>query len=174
MTKGLWQDDARYLDAYWNTLPGLWVHGDFVRRDPDGMYYILGRSDDTIKVSGKRTGPTEIENLLTATGTVSEVAVIGVPDESKGSALVCVCVPMPGVVADEALRQRLSKAVVDGMGTSYRPKSVVFADELPKTRNLKVMRRVVRAVYQGGDPGDLSALVNPQAVEDLRQRFADS
>ena len=81
---------------------------------------------------------------------------------------------MPGVVADEALRQRLSKAVVDGMGTSYRPKSVVFADELPKTRNLKVMRRVVRAVYQGGDPGDLSALVNPQAVEDLRQRFADS
>ena len=174
MTKSLWKDDARYLDSYWNTLPGLWVHGDFVRHDADGMYYVLGRSDDTIKVSGKRTGPTEIENLLTATGTVSEVAVIGVPDESKGSALVCVCVPMPGVVADDALRQRLSKAVVDGMGTSYRPKSVVFAEELPKTRNLKVMRRVVRAVYQGGDPGDLSALVNPQAVEDLRLRMAGS
>ncbi len=172
MTKSLWKDDARYLDSYWNPMPGLWVHGDFVRRDADGMYYVLGRSDDTIKVSGKRTGPTEIENLLTATGTVSEVAVIGVPDESKGSALVCVCVPMPGVNADEALRQRLSKAVVDGMGTSYRPRAVVFADELPKTRNLKVMRRVVRAVYQNGDPGDLSALVNPHTVDDLRRRFA--
>ncbi len=174
MTKSLWKNDARYLESYWSTLPGLWFHGDFVRHDPDGMYYVLGRSDDTIKVSGKRTGPTEIENLLTGTGTVSEVAVIGVPDEAKGSALICVCVPMPGVVADEALRQRLSKAVVDGMGASYRPKSVVFADELPKTRNLKVMRRVVRAVYQGGDPGDLSALVNPHAVEDLRQRIQAS
>lgn len=172
MTKSLWQDDARYFDSYWSQMPGLWVHGDFVRRDPDGMYYVLGRSDDTIKMSGKRTGPTEIENLLTATGAVSEVAVIGVTDESKGSALVCVCVLMPGVSADEALRQRLSKAVVDGMGTSYRPKAVVFAEELPKTRNLKVMRRVVRAVYQGVDPGDLSALVNPHTVEDLRRRFA--
>jgi acetyl-CoA synthetase len=172
MTRSLWKDDARYFDSYWNQMPGLWVHGDFVRRDADGMYYVLGRSDDTIKVSGKRTGPTEIENLLTATGTVSEVAVIGVPDESKGSALVCVCVPMPGVNADEALRQRLSRAVVEGMGTSYRPRAVVFADELPKTRNLKVMRRVVRAVYQNGDPGDLSALVNPHTVDDLRRRFA--
>lgn len=169
MTKSLWKDDQRYMESYWNTFPGLWVHGDFVRHDADGMYYVLGRSDDTIKVSGKRTGPTEIENLLTATGTVSEVAVIGVPDESKGSALVCVCVPMPGALADDVLRHRLSKAVVDGMGASYRPKSVVFAEELPKTRNLKVMRRVVRAVYQGSDPGDLSALVNPQAVEDLRR-----
>ena len=173
MTRSLWKDDARYLESYWETLPGLWVHGDFVRRDPDGLYYVLGRSDDTIKVSGKRTGPTEIENLLTATGTVSEVAVIGVPDESKGSALVCVCVPMPGVAADAALQKRLSAAVVEGMGASYRPRTVLFVDELPKTRNLKVMRRVVRAVYQGSDPGDLSALVNPHTVEDLRRRLSN-
>ena len=102
MTRSLWRDDARYLESYWNRIPGFWVHGDFVRRDPDGLYYILGRSDDTIKVSGKRTGPTEIENLLTATGTVSEVAAIGVPDPVKGSAIVCVCVPMPGLAADAA------------------------------------------------------------------------
>jgi acetyl-CoA synthetase len=148
------------------------VHGDFVRRDPDGLYYILGRSDDTIKVSGKRTGPTEIENLLTATGTVSEVAVIGVPDEVKGSAIVCVCVPMPGVPANEHLARRLSQAVVEGMGVSYRPRQVLFVDELPKTRNLKVMRRVVRAVFQDANPGDLTALVNPQSVDELRRRLS--
>jgi acetyl-CoA synthetase len=173
MTRSLWRDDVRYLESYWNLIPGFWVHGDFVRRDPDGLYYILGRSDDTIKVSGKRTGPTEIENLLTATGTVSEVAAIGVPDPVKGSTIVCVCVPMPGVEAGAALAQRLSQAVVDGMGASYRPAAVVFVDELPRTRNLKVMRRVVRAVYVGGDPGDLSALVNPHTVENLRRHFRD-
>lgn len=170
MTKSLWKNDQRYLESYWSTLPGLWVHGDFARRDADGLYYILGRSDDTIKVSGKRTGPTEIENLLTATGAVSEAAVIGVPDPVKGSAIVCVCVAMPGVAGDAALAARLSQAVVEGMGASYRPRTVLFVDELPKTRNLKVMRRVVRAVFQGGDAGDLSALVNPHSVEQLRRR----
>ena len=91
-TKGLWRDPERYLDTYWRTLPGLWVHGDFARRDEDGLFYIVGRSDDTIKVSGKRTGPAEIEGLLMATGAVSEAAAIGVADELKGSAIVCVCV----------------------------------------------------------------------------------
>lgn len=172
MTKSLWKDDARYLEAYWNIIPGLWVHGDFAMRDADGLYYILGRSDDTIKVSGKRTGPSEIEGLLMETGKLAEAAVIGVPDAMKGSAIVCVCVPMPKVAPDEALARELSQAVVAGMGSSYRPRHVIFARELPKTRNLKIMRRVVRAVYEGGDPGDLSALVNPEAVDDLRRRFA--
>lgn len=172
MTKSLWKDDARYLDSYWNTIPGIWVHGDFAMRDEDGLYYILGRSDDTIKVSGKRTGPSEIEGLLMETAKLSEVAVIGVPDPVKGSAIVCVCVPMPGVAPDKSLEDILSKAVVAGMGTSYRPKQVVFVNELPKTRNMKIMRRVVRAVFRGDSPGDLSALVNPEAVNELRQKIA--
>ncbi len=170
-TKSLWRDDARYLDSYWNTIPGLWVHGDFAMRDEDGLYYILGRSDDTIKVSGKRTGPSEIETLLTGTGKVSEAAVIGVPDELKGSAIVCVCVPMPGVAADAALEQELSAAVVSGMGTSYRPRQVLLVSDLPKTRNMKIMRRVVRAVFHGDNPGDLSSLVNPEAVTELQARL---
>ena len=171
-TKSLWRDDERYLDSYWRTLPGLWVHGDFAMRDEDGLVYILGRSDDTIKVSGKRTGPSEIETLLTSTGKVSEAAVIGVPDEVKGSAIVCVCVPMPGVAADAALERELSEAVVKGMGTSYRPRQVMLVGDLPKTRNMKIMRRVVRAVYRGDSPGDLSSLVNPEAVAELQARLS--
>ena len=170
MSKGLWHDRERFLDSYWRTLPGLWFHGDYVRQDEDGLYFIVGRSDDTIKVSGKRTGPSEIESLLMATGQVSEAAAIGVPDALRGSAIVCVCVAMPGVAADAALARRLSLAVEHGMGASYRPRQVLLVDELPKTRNMKVMRRVVRALWSGADPGDLSALVNPEAVAELRAR----
>lgn len=172
MTKGLWRDPERYLDSYWRTIPGLWVHGDFARRDADGLYYVLGRSDDTIKISGKRTGPSEIETLLMGTGRISEAAVIGVPDPLSGSAIVCACVPMPGEQAGEALEQALAQAVVRGMGASYRPRRVLLLSDLPKTRNMKVMRRVVRAVWQGTDPGDLSSLVNPEAVEELKARLA--
>lgn len=172
-TKSLWHDDERYLDSYWRTIPGVWVHGDFAMRDADGLYYVLGRSDDTIKVSGKRTGPSEIETLLTATGKVVEAAVVGIPDELKGSAIVCVCVPMPGVAADARLEAELSEAVVRGMGTSYRPRRVVLVGDLPKTRNMKIMRRVVRAVLGGSAPGDLSSLVNPEAVSELQARCAD-
>ena len=174
MTKSLWRDDERYLDSYWRAMPGVWLHGDFAMQDEDGLFYVLGRSDDTIKVSGKRTGPSEIETLLTNSGKVAEAAVVGVPDEVKGSAIVCVCVPMPGVAADAALQAMLAKAVVDGMGTSYRPKQVVLVSELPKTRNMKIMRRVVRAVYQGNSPGDLSSLVNPEAVSELQHALGQA
>ena len=97
---------------------------------------------------------------------------IGVPDEVKGSAIVCVCVPMPGVAADGTLEQELAAAVVKGMGNSYRPRQVLLVSDLPKTRNMKIMRRVVRAVYRGDNPGDLSSLVNPEAVADLRARLS--
>lgn len=167
MTKGLWRDEERYLASYWRTLPGTWVHGDLAMRDNDGLYYILGRSDDTIKISGKRTGPSEIETLLTATGKVFEAAVVGIPDETKGSAIICVCVAMPGVAADAELERELSAAVVHGMGSSYRPKSVLLVSDLPKTRNMKIMRRVVRSVICGESPGDLSSLSNPEAVIEL-------
>ena len=174
MTKSLWNDDQRYLDTYWNTIPGIWVHGDFAMRGEDGLYYVLGRSDDTIKMSGKRTGPAEIESLLVATGKVSEAAVIGVPDPIKGSAIVCVCVAMPHVTVDSALVGELSRAVVAGMGTSYRPKQIEFISAVPKTRSLKVMRRVIRAVFQGSSPGDISSLVNPEVVDELRAKLEAS
>lgn len=133
----------------------------------------MGRSDDTIKVSGKRTGPAELESVLTDTGEVSEAAAIGIPDPLSGSAIVCVCVPMPGVVVDQALQQRLAAALVSRMGPTYRPRHVFLAADLPKTRNMKIMRRVIRATLLGEQPGDLSSLVNPQSVDALSRAFAD-
>ncbi|NVN86838.1 MAG: AMP-binding protein [Rhodopseudomonas sp.] len=173
MTKSLWKADQRYIESYWSTLPGLWVHGDFAMRDHDGLYYILGRSDDTIKISGKRTGPAELEGILVATGKISEAAVFGIPHPVKGSAIVCACVPMPGVAADNTMADALSAALVDGMGASYRPERIVFVDDLPRTRNLKIMRRVLRAVFEHKDPGDLSALANPETVERIRAKLGD-
>ena len=169
LTRGLWNDDERYLETYWRVLPGMWVHGDFASIDEDGMWYVHGRSDDTLKIAGKRTGPAEIESLLLATGRLREAAVVGAPDAIKGTAIVCVCVPAAGVQAGESLAEELSGAVVKGLGPPFRPKSVVFAGDLPKTRNMKIMRRVVRAVYLGEDPGDLSSLVNPDSVENLKR-----
>jgi len=168
LTKSLWRDDKRYFESYWNTIPGVWVHGDLATRDADGCWFILGRSDDTIKIAGKRTGPTELENLLMKTGQLLECAVVGIPDELKGSAIVCVCVARPGVDAGAALEQELVRTLVQGMGASYRPKRIVFARDLPKTRNMKVMRRVVRAALTGENAGDLSALVNPEVVKELQ------
>ena len=136
--------------------------------DEAQLYYVLGRSDDVIKISGKRVGPSEIETLLLATGHVSEAAVVGLPDDIKGSALIAVCVLMPGVVASEKLSQSLCDALVHGMGASFRPKHLVFVRDLPKTRNMKIMRRVVRSAICGQHPGDLSSLANPDSVQELQ------
>jgi acetyl-CoA synthetase len=164
LTRGLWHDRERYLQSYWSRLPGLWVHGDFASRDADGMWYVHGRSDDTLKIAGKRTGPSEIEALLMATGLLLDAAVIGTPHPVKGTAVVCVCVPRPGIDLGAATGT-LSAAVVAGLGGAFKPADIAFVADLPRTRNLKVMRRVVRAAWLGEAPGDLSTLVNPDAVQ---------
>ncbi len=168
LTRGLWRDPARYIESYWSKIPGMWVHGDFASIDEDGNWFIHGRSDDTIKIAGKRTGPAEIEAFLLATGKVAEAAAIGVPDPVKGSAVVCVCVLARGVAETPALVEELRRAVADGLGSSFRPKQIAFVSDLPKTRSMKIMRRVVRSVWVGEETGDLSGLVNPEAVAQLR------
>ena len=173
LTMGLWKDDGRYVENYWSTWKDVWHHGDFASRDADGHWYIHGRSDDTLKIAGKRTGPSEIEALLMATGRLAEAAAIGVPDRIKGAALVLVCSLKPGVSGGETLRAELSQAVVHGLGVAFRPKDVCFVSDLPKTRNMKIMRRVIRAAYLGEDAGDLSSLVNPEAVAELRVQRRD-
>lgn len=174
LTKSLWKADQRYLDNYWSTIPGIWVHGDFAMRGHDGLYYILGRSDDTIKISGKRVGPAELEGVLTATGKVAEAAVFSIAHPVKGSAIVCACVPLNKTQAPDALADELSRALVHGMGASYRPEKVLLVDDLPRTRNMKIMRRVLRAVFEDRDPGDLSALANPEAIDHFRHRLRAS
>jgi len=169
MTRGFWQDPERYLDAYWSRIPDVWVHGDFAAIDEDGLWYILGRSDDTIKVAGKRVGPAEVENVLVAHPAVVEAAAIGVPHEIKGQAVVGFAVLQPGYEPDEALRKELEALVARELGKPLAPQAVLFVGDIPKTRNAKVMRRVIRAAYLGEPPGDLSALVNPEAVDEIPQ-----
>src|SRR5919109_309520 len=168
MTRGFWQDRERYFQTYWNRFPDVWVHGDWAAIDDDGLWYILGRSDDTIKIAGKRLGPAEVESVLVGHPAVSEAAAIGVPDPLKGEALVCFCVLKPENKASETLREELRATVADQLGKPLKPEELKFLDDLPKTRNAKIMRRIIRAAYLNQHPGDLSALENPHSVEAVR------
>jgi acetyl-CoA synthetase len=166
MARGFWHERERYLETYWSRFPGVWVHGDWAMRDADGHWFILGRSDDTLKVAGKRVGPAEVESLLVAHANVAEAAVIGVPDEIKGTAMVAFCVLKTDKT--ENLESELKNLVAKDMGKPLAPSRIHFVAALPKTRNAKVMRRVIRAAYLGEDAGDLSALENPQTVEEIK------
>jgi acetyl-CoA synthetase len=167
MTRGFWRDRQRYLDSYWGRWENVWVHGDFAAIDEDGLWYILGRSDDTIKVAGKRVGPAEIESVLVEHPAVNEAAAIGVPHEVKGSAVVCFCVLNPGYEANADLVGELRASIIHSMGKPLAPHSILFVMDIPKTRNGKIMRRMVRSAYLGLDQGDTSSLVNPEAVDEI-------
>lgn len=172
MTRGFWRDPARYEETYWSRFPDTWVHGDWAEIDPDGLWFIYGRSDDTIKVAGKRLGPSEVESILVSHPAVVEAAAIGIPDAVKGNALVCFC------VVDEAalkttnsttiLSAELKDLVIADLGKPMAPKEIHFVPDIPKTRNAKVMRRVLRSAYLGENLGDISSLVNPEAIEAIQ------
>ncbi len=175
MARGFWQEKERYLDTYWRRFKDIWVHGDWAMRDKDGHWFILGRSDDTLKVAGKRVGPAEVESILIAHPDVVEAAVIGVPDEAKGTAMVAFCVlgnagilPAEEAARMAAFQSELKSLVARDMGKPLSPSKIHFVSALPKTRNAKVMRRVLRSAYLGEDPGDLSALEDPQTVDEIR------
>ncbi len=172
LTRGLWRDEPRFLDSYWGQWPGLWVQGDLASRDAAGFWFLHGRSDDTLKVSGKRVGPAEIEDAMLATGTVTEAAAIGLPDPVTGAAIVCVAVAAPGQNSDAAQAGLLADAVAAALGRSFRPKRVLFVPDLPKTRSMKIMRRVIRATLAGEAAGDLTSLVNPEALQALAAHAA--
>ncbi len=172
MTRGFWKDPQRYLDTYWSRWPGVWVHGDWAAVDADGQWYLLGRSDDTIKIAGKRLGPAEVESVLVAHPHIVEAVAIGVPDAIKGNQLVVFCVPGPDCQPDQRLEQELKDMVAAEMGKALTPRRVIFLSDLPKTRNGKVMRRMIRSAYLGLDPGDATALVNPGILEEVQQARA--
>ena len=169
MTRGFWRDPQRYIDSYWSRWPDTWVHGDWAAIDDDGLWYILGRSDDTIKIAGKRLGPAEVESILVAHPQVSEAAAIGVPDPIKGEAVVCFCVLKKDADGDVDLAAELRLNVARDLGKALAPRDVFFVPDIPKTRNAKVMRRVVRAAYLGEKLGDTSALENPASIEEIQR-----
>jgi acetyl-CoA synthetase len=169
MTRGIWEDPDRYIETYWSRWPDVWVHGDWARVDADGQWFLHGRSDDTLSVAGKRVGPAEVESVLVGHDDVVEAAVVGVPDDVKGESIWCFVVIAPNVDGTEALRGNLSDLVADELGKAFRPGAVRFVGELPRTRNAKVLRRAVRAVATGRDPGDLSNLENPSSLEEIKR-----
>jgi acetyl-CoA synthetase len=168
MTRGLWKNEAKYLQTYWSRFPGVWNHGDWAKVDRDGDWFLFGRADDTMKIAGRRVGPGEIEAALIEHPAVSEAAAVGVPDELKGTEVVCFVVLHPGRRESEALRGELVQAVVDALGKVDRPKAVLFVDDLPKTRSAKILRRLIQKQYLGQtDLGDISSLANPDAVDGI-------
>ena len=168
MTRGIWGDPDRYLETYWSRWPDVWVHGDWASVDKHGMWYLHGRSDDTLKIAGKRLGPAEVESILVAHPSVAESAAIGVPDEVKGEKVWAYVVLVPGAEATEELRDELRGRVSDGLGKAFRPDAIRFTEALPKTRSAKIVRRAVRAIALGEDLGDLSSLENPAALDAVR------
>jgi acetyl-CoA synthetase len=169
MTRGFWKDRERYLETYWSRIPDVWVHGDWARIDEDGFWYIQGRSDDTLKIAGKRVGPAEVESAAVANASVGEAAAIGVPDELKGEAIVVFAVARPGVTVDAALERSVSDTIAEQLGKPLRPKTVRFVRQLPKTRNGKILRRLIRGAYLGmTDLGDTSSLEDPRALDEVR------
>ncbi|HEY2195128.1 MAG TPA: AMP-binding protein [Actinomycetospora sp.] len=170
MTRGIWRDRERYLEAYWSTFPGMWRHGDHARVDPDGQWFLLGRSDDVVNVAGKRLAPAEVEAVLIAHPDVAEAAAVGVPDPTKGETVWVFWVPRASAEdADaDAVSTRLREMVAEELGKPFAPSLVRPVAELPKTRSAKIMRRAVRAAALGEEPGDMSGAENPGALEVIR------
>ena len=163
MTRGIWGDNERYLETYWSRFPGVWTHGDWASMDEDDYWYLHGRSDDTLNIAGKRIGPAELESAAISSGIVAEAAAIGVPHALKGEAAWLFCVPS-GQLQDDEL---VASAVAKSLGKAFKPERILWVGALPKTRSAKIVRRAVRARVLGKDPGDLSALENPECLEEI-------
>ncbi len=172
MTRGFWRDPERYLDTYWRRFPGVWTHGDWASVDEDGYWFLHGRSDDTLNIAGKRIGPSEIESAVVSHPAVAEAAAVGIPHEVKGETAWVFCVLAPGHEGDDALAAELRELVAGELGKAFTPERIVFVSGLPKTRSAKIVRRAVRATALGMDPGDLSSVENPEALEDIAGALA--
>lgn len=174
MTDGLWNERERYLDTYWSQLPGRWVHGDQAIRHLDGSWEVPGRSDDVIKVAGKRLGPSELEALALGVPGVALAGAVGVPHRRKGQVPVVAITLSNDVVEPADVASEVSAAVEDAMGKPMRPEAVVVVKELPFTRSNKVHRRALRCWLADIDAGDLTALVNPDCEDAIRQAGHDN
>jgi acetyl-CoA synthetase len=168
-TRGFWRNKERYLETYWSRWPDVWVHGDWASVDEDGYWFLHGRSDDTLNIAGKRIGPAEFESAAVEHQAVIECAAVGIPDEVKGETVWCFCILRPGVSGTEELRIEIKKVIGNELGKAFTPKEVRFVEELPKTRSAKILRRAIRAIVLGEDPGDLSSLENPSALEAIEK-----
>ena len=169
MTRGIWRDNKRYLDTYWQRFPGVWTHGDWASIDEDGYWYLHGRSDDTLNIAGKRIGPAELESAAIAQrdrcrGGGGRRAARG---EGRGRVDL-----LRAEAGREAERRAVADAVADALGKAFKPERILWVAALPKTRSAKIVRRAVRARVLGKDPGDLSSLENPECLEEIGRAAA--
>ncbi|GMA48812.1 hypothetical protein GCM10025857_01690 [Alicyclobacillus contaminans] len=168
MTRGFWNDRTRYEESYWSRISGMWAHADWVRIDEHGYWYIEGRSDDTIKVAGKRIGPAEVESILVGHPAVAEAAAVGIPHAVKGEGIVGFVQLAPTHVPSEHLRRELVDLISISLGKSLRPEEILFVPDFPKTSSGKIVRRAIKASLLGKHPGDLSTVENPDVLTHFR------
>jgi acetyl-CoA synthetase len=172
MLRGIYKDDARYRDTYWSRFPGKFFAGDGAKRDAEGYFWLMGRVDDVMKISGHRISTTEVESALVSHPAVAEAAVIGREDPITGQAIFAFVTLRGSNHGDDTLSKGLREHVVSKIGSIARPKTIMFTPELPKTRSGKIMRRLLRDIANGQKLGDTTTLADATVVESIRQASA--
>jgi acetyl-CoA synthetase len=171
MLRTLYRDDDRYKETYWERFgPETYLVGDAARKDKDGYYWIIGRIDDVVNVSGHRMSTAEVESAIVAHGKVAEAAVIGMSDEDTGQAICAYVMLEGGAEGNDDLETEIKEIVSKRIGKLARPKRTIFTSELPKTRSGKIMRRLLRDIAEDRELGDVTALADPSVVEDLKRQ----
>jgi acetyl-CoA synthetase len=171
MLRGIWGDDARYRETYWSRFPGHYFAGDGAKRDDDGYFWLLGRVDDVMNVSGHRISTTEVESALVSHPSVAEAAVIGRADAQTGQAIAAFVTPRGGIDGDAALAQELRDHVAKMISPIAKPASVLFSADLPKTRSGKIMRRLLKDIAEDNQLGDTTTLADASVVDSIKQRY---
>ena len=174
MTTGIWGDPARYLETYWSRFPGWWYHGDWASVDDDGYWFLHGRADESMNVSGRKVGPAELEEILCMHPAVSEAAVIGVPDELKGEEIVAFIVLKRAGTSERISPNVFTEHLIKQMGAAFRPKRVHIVAEVPKTQSGKIVRRLIRERYLGRDLGDVSSLADASVLDAFANLAAEA
>ena len=174
MLRTLYKEQERYLDTYFTRFgPETYVVGDAARCDKDGYLWVIGRIDDVVNVSGHRLSTAEVESAIVAHPDVAEAAVIGQHDADTGQAIVAFVTLRGDYVGDEPAADSVREAVAERIGKFARPKRVIWADDLPKTRSGKIMRRLLRDIAEGRELGDVTTLRDPAVTAQLKQRVTE-
>ena len=170
MLRGIWRDHERYVETYWSRFPGMYFAGDGARRDRDGDFWLLGRVDDVMNVSGHRISTIEVESALVDHPAVAEAAVCGRADALTGQAIVAYVTLRGGADGSVAMMEELRNHVAHVIGAIAKPANIVFTPELPKTRSGKIMRRLLRDVAENRPLGDTTTLADPTVVSEIQER----
>jgi acetyl-CoA synthetase len=172
MLRGIWGDPDRYRETYWSRFPDRYFAGDGAKIDDDGYFWLLGRVDDVMNVSGHRISTTEVESALVSHPSVAEAAVVGADDPTTGQAIIAYVTLRSSAEADSQHGEVLRNHVAKEIGAIAKPKTIIFTPDLPKTRSGKIMRRLLRDVAEGRKLGDTTTLADASVVEEIRTRAA--